>query len=144
MKTTLYNAAEATGIMYALGDQLLDGLLGLKIFDNGEILAKKAEFLAKETQKIGEAFHAVPKIAGDPSSVMVVLDADGNIDAEKTSEFTERVMALRNTEIDVNVQPFTKDELQTMKLKPRFYASIRFMVQEKPANVPELKVVQAE
>ena len=46
MKTTLFNAAEATGIMYALGDQLLDGLLSLKIFDNGEILAQQAEFLA--------------------------------------------------------------------------------------------------
>ena len=130
MKTTLYKASEAAGVMYKLSDQLLDGLLSLKIYDNGEVFAKKAEFLAKETQKIAEAYHAVPSVPDDPNSGLVVRNDNGEINELKTKEFVDKVMAIRNMEIDLDLDPFTKDEIKQMKLTPRNCAAIRFMIQE--------------
>lgn len=128
MKTTLYSSMEALNCLTRFAEQELPGLLALKIFDNSDVLLKKSQFLDQETRKIIEQYQAVPEKENDPSCRLVVLGDDGVVDEDKTQLFSNKIFELRNMEIDVNVEPFTEDDIARMKMKPIDAGKIRFMI----------------
>ena len=129
MKTTLYSSMEALNCLTRFAEQRLPGLLSLKIFDNSEVLLKKSQFLDQETRKIIEQYQAVPEKENDPSCRLVVFDDDGKVDEVITQTFSNEIIDLRNMEVDVEVEPFTRQDVEKLELSPLESSKIRFMVE---------------
>ena len=145
VKTTLFQANEALPILDSYAETRFPGTgssISMKIFDMSDILSKKAEFLSRETKKIVDEYEARPMDA-NPNSPLAVLDADGNIDEEKTNKFIDEVVNLRAMEIELDVpELFTKTEVREhLPLSAVEYGKIRFLIatdEEKLVEEPEI------
>lgn len=131
--TTLYAAGEALTVLNNYAETRLPGGIGIKIFDNSDLLMKKVEFMTRETQKITHAYGTKPEDPANPASRLVVFKEDGTIDDEQTQKFTDEVITLRLTEIELDIEPFTMDEIkQHLPISAVEYSKIKFMVTKDP------------
>ena len=128
MKTTLYEASESVKVLNQFSEQILPGRISLKIYDDINLLLSKGSFLEQEIRKIFDSYGAVPFDPDNNDSRMVIKDEAGDVDEEKTQEFVEKVIELRKTEVDLDIDPFTEDDLDIMKIKPVDLARIRWMI----------------
>lgn len=128
MKTTLFGATESVTVLNKLSEQMFNGRLSLKICDNYEAASKKATFLDKEIRKIVEHFGAVALDPDNIDSRMVVKNEDGTVNDEKTKEFVDKVIEIRMTEVDLDINPFTMQDMETISLPPSEMFKIRWMI----------------
>ena len=132
MKIDLYSAAEAAKVLVLLRDMKLgSGKTALKVFDNSDILGKKAMFLEEEIQKIFQSSGAVPRDLENNDLRMVVKNEDGTVDEEATVAFVNEIVEIRKTEIELDIEPFTTDEIEKFDLSPSEIGKIRFMITAK-------------
>lgn len=145
IKTTLFQADEALAILNGYADTRFPGTgssISMKIFDMSDAMSRKVEFLSKETRKIAEAYGVVP-MGSEPNSPLAALDADGNVDEKKTGQFVDEVVALRSTEIELDIPAlFTMAEVRDhLPLSAVEYGKIRFLIakeEEKDSAEPEI------
>jgi hypothetical protein len=128
MKTTLFEASESIGVLDKLGEQIFNGRLSLKICDMLDAISKKSNFLDKEIRKIVEHYGATAMDPQNNDSRMVVKNADGSVDEEKTKEFIDKVIEIRKTEVDIDVEPFTMDDMDAIKLSTVEVFKIRWLI----------------
>ena len=129
MTTTLFEAAESAKILNQFSEQILPGSLALKIYDNIDILVKKGQFLDQEIRKLVATYGAVAFDPGNNDSRLVVKTEDGDVDEEKTKEFVNKVVELRKTEVDLDVAPFTEEDIDRLEISPVGLAQIRWMIE---------------
>lgn len=129
MTTTLFEAAESAKILNQFSEQILPGSLALKIYDNIDILVKKGQFLDQEIRKLVTTYGAVAFDPGNNDSRLVVKTEDGDVDEEKTKEFVNKVVELRKTEVDLDVTPFTEEDIDRLEISPVGLAQIRWMIE---------------
>lgn len=145
MKTDLYTAAEAAKVLNQMKDRKLgSGILALKVFDTVDALGRKAMFLEEEMNKIFRTNQAVPMDAENGDLRMVVKNEDGTVDEEKTTAFIQEIVDIRKTEVDLDIEPFTMDELDKFDLSPADIGKIRFLIQTKPEPKEEGPVITLE
>ena len=128
MKTTLFEAVESASVLDKLSGQMFNGRLSLQICDNLELITKKGSFLDKEIRKIVEHYGAVAFDPGNNDSRLVVKNDDGSVNEEKTQEFVEKVVEVRKTEVDLDVTPFTMEDMDVIKRPPAEMFKIRWMI----------------
>ena len=129
MTTTLFEAAESAKILNPFLEQILPGSISLKICDNMDILVRKGQFLEQEIRKLVTAYGAVAFDPDNNDSRLVVKTEDGDVDEEKTKEFVNKVVELRKTEVDLDVRPFTEDDIERLEIAPVSVAQIRWMIE---------------
>lgn len=129
MTTTLFEAAESAKILNQFSEQILPGSLALKIYDNIDILVKKGQFLDQEIRKLVATYGAVAFDPNNNDSRLVVKTEDGDVDEEKTKEFVNKVVELRKTEADLDVDPFTEEDIDRLEISPVGLAQIRWMIE---------------
>lgn len=146
-KATLFETSEALRVLNGYADMRFPGTgssISMKIFDISDLLAKKAEFLTKETRKIIEEYNAVAEEEGNPQSNLVVYGQDNEIDPVKTRQFLDEVIALRNTEIELDIpNPFTPSEIRDhIPLTAIEYGLMRFLIgKEEEQPEPKIEVI---
>lgn len=128
MKTTLFEAAESASVLDKLSGQMFDGRLSLKICDNLDLITKKGSFLDKEIRKIVEHYGAEAFDPGNNDFRLIVKNDDGTVNEEKTQEFVDKVVELRKTEIDLDIVPFTMEDMEKVSLQPSEMFRIRWMI----------------
>lgn len=128
MKTTLFEAAESVAVLNNLSEKIFNGRLSLKICDNLDAISKKATFLNKEIQKIVEHFGATAMDPDNNDSRMVVKNDDGTVDEVRTKEFVDKVVEIRMTETDLDIDMFTMEDMEDISLQPTEIYKIRWMI----------------
>lgn len=128
MKVTLFEAAESVAVLNNLSEKIFNGRLSLKICDNLDVISKKATFLNKEIQKIVEHFGATAMDPDNNDSRMVVKNDDGTVDEVRTKEFIDKVVEIRMTEIDLDIELFTLEDMESIALPPADVFKIRWMI----------------
>lgn len=128
MKTTLFEAAESVAVLNKLSEQIFNGRLSLKICDNLDTISKKGTFLDKEIRKIVEHFGATALDPDNNDSRMVVKNEDGTVNEEKTKEFIDKVVEIRMTEADLDIEQFTLEDMESIALPPADMFKIRWMI----------------
>lgn len=128
MKTTLFEAAESASVLDKLSGQMFNGRLSLKICDNLDLITKKGSFLDKEIRKIVEHYGAEAFDPDNNDLRLIVKNDDGTVNEEKTQEFVDKVVELRKTEIDLDIVPFTMEDMEEVSLQPSEMFKIRWMI----------------
>ena len=127
MKTTLWNAAHNTPqVLYSILDQKIPFLTARHVFKIASQLDNESTFLNTETDKIIDDMGA----ESDADGRFIVKNDDGTVNENKTKEFIDKVLELRNTEIEIDLEPFDESELESMEISPREYGMIQWMIKE--------------
>ena len=129
MKTTIFEAVESLRALNNLREQRLPGKLALKIYDATDVLMKKAEFLDQETHKLSEQYKAFPADPENNDNRLVVKNDDGTINDAATKSFTDEVIELRKTEVELDIKPITEEDLDLLDLSPVDVGLLRYMIE---------------
>ena len=127
MKTTLWNATHNTlEVLNKISDQKIPFLTSRHIFKVAEELTEEDRFLNVESEKIVNEYGA----KSNENNQLVVYGENGEVDLEKTQEFIQKVIALRETEMDFAIEPFNVEELAAVEISPKDYAAISWLIDE--------------